>query len=133
MVAIAYFLFGVAVKGSWLALASGALLYVAATTAFGLVISSFTRTQVAAIFATAIIAMVPSVNFSGFMTPVASLSVEARLFGLGFPASWFQQISIGSFTKALGFVDLWPNHLALALFAVIFIAAAQFALPKQEA
>jgi ribosome-dependent ATPase len=133
LVAIAYVLFGVAIKGSVLALFTGALLYVAAATAFGLVVSSFTRTQVAAIFATAIVAMIPAVNFSGFMTPVASLSGGGRLFGLAFPSSWFQQISIGTFTKGLGLADLWPNHLALAFFAVAFIVAAQLALGKQEA
>jgi len=133
LVALALAVFGVPVKGSALALASGALLYILATTGFGLLVSAFTRTQVAALLAAAIISIVPSVNLSGFMTPAASLSGGARLFGLAFPASWFQQISVGAFTKGLGFVELWPNHLALALLAIAFIAAARFALRKQEA
>ncbi|MGE5145893.1 MAG: ribosome-associated ATPase/putative transporter RbbA [Candidatus Eiseniibacteriota bacterium] len=133
LVALALALFGVPVKGSFLALASGALLYVLATTGFGLLVSAFTRTQVAAILATAIISVVPSVNFSGFMTPVASLSSGARLFGLAFPASWFQQISVGTFAKGLGFAELWHNHLALAALALVFIGAARLVLNKQEA
>ena len=52
--------------------------------------------------------------------------------GLAFPASWFQQISMGTFNKALGFSDLWLNHLVLAAFVVIFIAAASLILRKQE-
>jgi ribosome-dependent ATPase len=63
---------------------------------------------------------------------VASLSGGGRLIGLGFPSAWFQQISVGTFTKGLGFADLWQNHLALAGFAMVFIAASVVALRKQE-
>ena len=132
LVAEAYLLFNVPVKGSFAALASGALLFVLATTGFGLLISSFTRTQIAAIFATPIIAMAPSLNFSGMLTPVSSLDEAQRIFGLGFPTSWFQQISVGTFTKGLGFAELWQNHIALVVFAVVYIGAARIALPKQE-
>jgi ribosome-dependent ATPase len=132
LVAEALLIFNVPVKGSFAALASGALLFVLATTGFGLLISSFTRTQIAAIFATPIIAMAPSLNFSGMLTPVSSLDEAQRLFGLGFPTAWFQQISVGTFTKGLGFAELWQNHIALVVFAVIYIGAARIALPKQE-
>ena len=124
--------FGVSVKGSLSALVGGVMLYVLATTGVGLLISSFTRTQVAAIFGTAIITIIPAVNFSGLLTPVSGLSGAGRVIGLAFPASWFQQISIGTFTKGLGFADLWPNHLALLAFTVALIAAATAALTKQE-
>ena len=108
----------------------GTLIYVLATTGFGVLVSTFTKTQVAATFATAVIA---AVNFSGLLVPVSSLSGGARLFGLGFPAAWYEQISIGTFTKGLGFAELWMNHLALALFAVLFVVAAILLLSKQEA
>lgn len=132
LVAEAFVLFGVPVKGSFAALASGALFFVLATTGFGLLISSFTRTQIAAIFATPIIAMAPSLNFSGMLTPVSSLDKAERVFGLGFPTAWFQQISVGTFTKGLGFAELWQNHIALIVFAAVYIGAARIALPKQE-
>jgi ribosome-dependent ATPase len=132
LVTEAFVLFNVPVRGSFATLASGAFIYVLATTGFGLLISSFTRTQIAAIFATPIIAMVPSLNFSGMLTPVSSLDKVGRAIGLGFPSAWFQQISVGTFTKGLGFTELWQNHIALVVFAVVFIGAACIALPKQE-
>jgi ribosome-dependent ATPase len=132
LLAVAYGVFGVTVKGSVLALFVGAFLYVLASTGFGVLISTFTKTQVAATFAAAIISIIPAVNFSGLLVPVASLSGGGRLIGLGFPSAWFQQISVGTFTKGLGFADLWQNHLALAGFAVVFIAASVVALRKQE-
>ena len=77
-----------------------------ATTGFGLLLSTFVKTQVAAIFAAAILTMLSAIQFSGFLTPVASLSGSARVMGQAFPSTYFQQISIGAFTKALGVADL---------------------------
>lgn len=125
-------LFRVPVTGSLPALLAGGFLYVFAATGFGLLISSFVQSQIAALFATAIVAMTPAVSFSGMLTPVSSLSGASRYIGMGFPSSWFQQISTGAVTKGLGFAELWPNHVALALFGVAFLAAARFALKKQE-
>ena len=133
LILLAAFLFGVPVKGSFAALGLGAVLYVLSTTGFGLLVSSFTRTQVAAIFATAVITIIPSVNFSGLLTPVSALSPGGQFLGLAFPAAYFQQISVGVFTKSLGFLNLWKNHAALLAFALGFIFLAQLALKKQEA
>jgi len=133
LVALANVVFGIAVRGSVFALFTGTLLYILATTGFGLLVSTFTRTQVAAIFATAIISIIPAVNFSGLLVPVSSLTGSGRLIGLGFPSSWYEQISVGTFTKSLGLAELWQNHLVLAGFAIAFIGAALVALNKQEA
>jgi ribosome-dependent ATPase len=88
---------------------------------------------VAAVFGTTCIALIPTVSFSGLLVPVSSLSGAGRAIGDGFPSSWFQQISVGAFTKGLGFPELWPNHVALVIFTVLFIVAAALILQKQEA
>jgi len=132
MLLMAFFIFHVPVKGSLGALAVGALVYLLSTCGFGQLISVFTRTQVAAVFATTVIAMIPTVNFSGLLVPVSSLTGAGRAIGLGFPAAWFQPISVGTFTKGLGFSDLWFNALVLAAFAVAYLLAAQVVLQKQE-
>jgi len=133
LTAIIVFVFGVAVKGSLLALATGALLLAGAATAFGLVISTFVRSQIAAIFGSAIIVMVPTVNFSGMMYPVSALEGNAKVIGTLFPALYFQRISSGVFNKGLGFAELYRNHLVLALFCAVFLTAAALLLRKQEA
>ncbi|MDC7789057.1 ribosome-associated ATPase/putative transporter RbbA [Rhodoplanes sp. TEM] len=129
---LAVTLFGVPVTGSFAALALGTLLYCFATTGFGQLVSTFTRTQVAAVFATAILAVVPAVNFSGLLVPVASLSGGARVLGLAFPAAWYQPISVGTFAKALGFSAVWPQMVVLAVFSVAYLIAARTFLQKQE-
>ncbi|RBP15603.1 ribosome-dependent ATPase [Roseiarcus fermentans] len=127
------FIFDVPAKGPFLVLLLGTLIYVIATTGFGELISSFTRSQVAAVFATTILAMVPAINFSGMLAPVSSLSGGARVIGLAFPSSWYQQISVGVFAKALGFADLWPNIAAIAAIALVFMILSLMLLRKQEA
>ncbi|MGO7448230.1 ribosome-associated ATPase/putative transporter RbbA [Rhizobium ruizarguesonis] len=129
---MALFVFHVPVKGSFGALALGTLLYVFSTCGFGQLISTFTQTQVAAVFATTVLAIIPTVNFSGLLTPVSSLTGAGRVIGLMFPAAWYQPISVGTFTKGLGFSDLWFNALMLAVFAASYLAAAHMLLRKQE-
>ncbi len=128
----AVWLFGVSIKGSFLALTLGALLYVTATTGIGLLISTFTKTQIAALFGTAVLTMLPSVQFSGLSTPVTSLSGVAYWIGQGFPATYFLIISRGIFTKALHFSELISIFLKLALFIPILTGISLVLLPKQE-
>jgi ribosome-dependent ATPase len=129
---MAYLVFNVPVKGSFGALALGVLLYVFSTCGFGQLVSTFTKTQVAAVFATTILAVIPTVNFSGLLVPVSSLTGQGRVIGLMFPAAWFQPISVGTFTKALGYSDLWFNAVMLAVFALSYLMVAQLILQKQE-
>lgn len=133
LVLIALFVFAVPIKGSAWVLALATLLYVSATTGFGQLISSFTRTQVAAVFATAILSIIPAVNFSGLMVPVASLSGGGRIIGMSLPPAWYQPVSVGTFTKGLGAAELWPNLVMLGFFFLLFLVVAQLALRKQEA
>jgi ribosome-dependent ATPase len=133
LILLSVFLFGVPVKGSLLVLTLGTLLYVGAATGFGQLVSTVTKTQVAAVFATTVIAIIPAANFSGVLVPVSSLTGSARLAGLSFPSAWYEPLSVGTFTKGLGFPDLWLNLAVIAAFFVAFGAAALLILRKQEA
>jgi ribosome-dependent ATPase len=103
---MSFLVFQVPVRGSFATLALGTLLYVFATTGFGQLVSTFTQMQVAAVFASAILSVIPAVNFSGLLVPVSSLSGQGRFIGLTFPAAWFQPISTGTFTQGLGLSEL---------------------------
>ncbi len=128
---LAQWVFAVPVKGSLTALLLGALLYAFATTGIGLLFSSFVRTQVAALFATSILTTTPAIQYSGMFTPVSSLSGDARKIGMLFPSSYFQNISMGSMTKSLGFAELAPNLVALMLAAIVLLVAARVLLRTQ--
>lgn len=123
--------FGVPLKGNLLALAIGALAYTAAGTGFGLVVSSFVRSQLAAVVGTAILVIIPTINFSGMLYPVSTLEGGAWLFAQMFPTHYFHTISAGVFNKGLGFAQLYPYHLALIAFSVGFAALSAVLLKKQ--
>ena len=126
-------LFGVPFKGSGLTLAFGGLLYVLATTSMGLLISAFTRTQIAAILGTMIITSLPTIQFSGLIVPRSSLDGAAAVMGMLFPAGYFLDIAVGTFTKALDIRQLWPQCLALFGFFLVFTGLSLAMLKKQEA
>ena len=133
MTAMALFWFGVPIRGNEFTLLLGAVLFVFATTGLGLLISSFTSTQIAALFGTAIITMVPSVMFSGMMQPVSSLEGAPEVLSVIIPTSHFMSISVGTFTKGLGFAALYPELLHLALFFPVLTVLSMLLLKKQEA
>ncbi|MGO9756506.1 MAG: ribosome-associated ATPase/putative transporter RbbA [Roseiarcus sp.] len=126
------FLFEVPLKGSLPTLLLGVLIYVTAMTAYGMLISSFTNTQIAALFGTAILTALPATQFAGMMTPVSSLAGSAQLMGRAFPMTYFVPISVGTFTKGLGFSDLGRDLAALAVFVPILTLLNVLLLRKQE-
>ncbi|WP_374255752.1 ribosome-associated ATPase/putative transporter RbbA [Aquabacterium sp.] len=132
LVLLSVTLLQVPLKGSFIGLSLGALCFVFATTALGLLISAFLQSQVAASFASAIICLIPSVNFSGLLYPVSTLTGGAEWVGLGFPASWFQLISLGAFTKGLGVGSFLPMYAALIGFGLSYLVLARLAVRKQE-
>jgi ribosome-dependent ATPase len=133
LVAIAVFLFQVPIKGSLWTLALGGLIYVLASTGFGLLISVFAATQTAAIFAAAIVTILPAVQFSGMFVPTSSLTGGASIAAAIFPSTYFQSISVGAFTKALGIEALWTDIVALAIIAAVYFTISVLLLKKQEA
>ena len=132
MTAMALFWFEVPLRGNGLTLLVGATLFVMATTGLGLLVSSFTNTQIAALFGTAITTMVPSVLFSGMMQPVSSLEGAPVLFSIIVPTSHFMSISVGTFTKALGFAELYPELIGLLIFFPVLTLLSMLLLKKQE-
>jgi len=129
---LAVTVFGVPLKGSFATLAAGALLYVGTATAIGLLISTFMRSQIAAIFGTALLSILPAVNFSGMIDPVSSLEGVGRVIGELYPTTHFLTIARGTFSKALGFADLRAAFVPLALAAPILLGLAAVLLKKQE-
>jgi ribosome-dependent ATPase len=129
---LAVTVFRVPLEGSFLTLAAGALLYVGAATAVGLLISSFMRSQIAAIFGTAVLSILPAVNFSGMIDPVSSLEGAGRVIGELYPTTHFLTIARGTFSKALNFSDLHAAFLPLALAGPLLLGLAAVLLKKQE-
>ncbi|XQS15097.1 ribosome-associated ATPase/putative transporter RbbA [Citrobacter telavivensis] len=130
--ALSVFVFGVPHKGSFLTLSLAALLYVIIATGIGLLISTFMKSQIAAIFGTSIITLIPATQFSGMIDPVASLEGPGRWIGEIYPTSHFLTIARGTFSKALDLTDLWPLFVPLLIAIPVVMGLSVLLLKKQE-
>ena len=132
LAAIARGIFGVPVKGSFLLLTFTTLLYVTATTGIGMVISTFTGSQVAAVFVTAILAMTPTIQFSGLLQPVSTLMGKARIIGSIWPTTYYMHSSVGAYTKGLRPGLMMQDIIFLACCIPILWVVSMVGLRKQE-
>jgi len=132
LVTLALLVFGVPIKGSFLFLTLCTLLYVMVTTGIGMVTSTFTSTQVAAVFVTAILTIQPSIQFSGMLQPVATLEGSARVVGTIWPTAYYMHSSLGAYTKGLG-LDLMMKDMLFLLGCIpVLLLVSLFGLKKQE-
>jgi len=132
LTAIAVSIFRVPLTGSIPAFLLAAWLYVMSATGIGLLISCFVRSQIAGIFGTAVLTMLPAAQFSGLLDPVSSLEGAGAVIGRIFPTTHFLTISRGIFSKGLELSDLRHSFLALLTSIPILLAASAFFLKKQD-
>lgn len=131
LAAFAVFIFRVPFTGSFLAFFCAAFLYVVIATALGLVISSFMKSQIAAIFGTALLTLLPASQYSGITDPVSSLQGFGAFIGRIYPTTYFVTISRGTFSKALDFADLTGAFLPLLITIPILLSLGIVLLRKQ--
>jgi ribosome-dependent ATPase len=129
---IALTVFGVAIKGSFLMLTLCTVLYLCVTTAVGMVTSTFTKTQVAAVFITAILTIQPTIQFAGLLQPVSTLEGSARFIGSIWPTTYYMHSSLGAYTKGLSAGLLLRDIVVLAIAYPILLAISILGLKKQE-
>jgi ribosome-dependent ATPase len=131
MALMALLLFHVPVTGGFLALATGALLYLACATGLGLLMSTFMESQIAAIFGTAIATILPAIQFAGLLNPISALSGVGAIIGRLYPTTYFLTISRGTFSKGLGFLGLSNSFFALSAMIPVLTIACVLLLKKQ--
>jgi ABC-2 type transport system permease protein len=131
LLALNLFVFGVRFVGDPFVLTAAALLYIVASVGFGLLISVFSSTQVAAMLVTFIGLMTPSILFSGLMTPVSSMEPSAQIISRLIPASYFITMVRGVFLKGLGFPHFASDLLTLATFAAVVYTIASLGFRKR--
>ncbi len=132
LTALSLTVFNVPIKGSFLMLALCTVLYVTSTTGLGMVTSTFTSSQVAAVFVTAILTIVPTIQFSGLLQPVSTLKGNAGRVGSVWPATYYMHSSLGAYTKGLGANLMMVDIVFLACCIPVLLAISLVGLRKQE-
>jgi ribosome-dependent ATPase len=129
---IALLVFSVPIKGSFLVLTLVTLLYVIVTTGVGMVTSAFTKTQVAAVFITAILTIQPTIQFAGLLQPVSTLEGGARVIGKIWPTTYYMHSSLGAYTKGLGPSLMVGDIIILLCTIPVLLAISAIGLKKQD-
>ena len=132
LLVLAVFVFDVPIKGSLPTLLLGGLLYLICATGLGLLVSSLLKSQIAAIFGTAIATLIPAIQFSGMMHPVSAMEGAGAFIGQLYPTTHFLIITRGVFSKALDFAELQGYFLPLLLAVPLLTLASVLGLSKQE-
>jgi len=132
LAAIALIVFNVPIKGSFLLLTACTLLYVIVTTQIGMLVSTFTSTQVAAVFVTAILTIQPTVQFAGLLQPVSTLEGGAKAIGSIWPTTYYMHSSVGAYTKGLAPGLMLQDIVFLAACIPVLYIVSALLLRKQE-
>lgn len=115
----ALIVFQVPFRGSALLLSMIGVLYVTCTTMMGMLISFFVRSQIAAVLLTVIVTLIPTLQYSGMIVPLSSLSEAGQIQARLLPASYFYEAVTASFLKGVGWSAIW--HVPVALTVYIFV------------
>ena len=124
--------FGVPMTGSFGTLALAALIFSFCSTGMGLLASTVTRSQIAAMFFAMVGTLIPAVQFAGLINPVSAMTGFARWVGEVYPASHMFTISRGVFNKALTLQDLQAEFWPMLVAVPVIVGAAIALLRKQE-
>jgi len=115
-------LFDLPMRGSGVLLVAISSLFLIGSLGQGLLISIATRQQQLAMQFALLSSILPGLLLSGFMAPIASMPKFVQWISVIVPARYFLVVTRGIFLKGLGLAALWPQALALAVFAVVMLA-----------
>ncbi|AYC33799.1 ABC transporter permease [Pseudomonas cavernae] len=118
-----YLLFQVPVRGSLLQLYLAALLFIIASLALGVFISTLAHSQFQAM-QMAFFTFLPQILLSGFMFPFAGMPKPAQWLAELLPLTHFLRLARGIMLRQAGLLELWPEILALLVFAALMLSIA---------
>ena len=81
---------------------------------------------------TSILTIVPTIQFSGLLQPVSTLTGNAGRIGAIWPASYYMHSSLGAYTKGIGVRLMLGDVIFLACSIPVLLAISLLGLKKQE-
>lgn len=121
VLAIAWAVFRVPMRGSLTLLLVASFIYVLVSLALGVLIATKMRDQRTAMVATLLGLLFPTVILSGFIFPISSLPVWLQPISTVIPATYYIVIARGIMLKDVGLSVLWPQFVVLLGLAVLFV------------
>lgn len=112
----------VPVKGSVVLLMSLSTLFIITCLALGILISIQTDSQQAAMFASLIGMLLPTIMLSGFMFPIENMPWPLQLISNIAPSRWYYIIVKNVMIKGGGFSSVWKETLILVTMTIALLA-----------
>ena len=126
-------LFGVEVKGSYLALFAATLVYLVGALGLGILISTLADSQAIAFQGGLLVSLLPAVLLSGFIFQIRSMPAPLQWVTHLVPARYYLVILRGVIIKGAGLAPYADEMLGLAVFAVATLGLAAVRLVREEA
>jgi len=113
-------IFGVPFRGNFLFFLVISSLYVFVGIGIGILLATISRSQQQAQL-TSFFINLPLIQLSGALAPIDSMPLAFQYLSLLNPLRHFVAIARGVLLKGIGFSVLWPNVLALSIFAIVLL------------
>jgi ABC-2 type transport system permease protein len=125
-------LFGLPMRGNWLALLLALSLFIAGALGTGLLISTVAETQQVAFQAALLTSFLPTLMLSGFIFPISSMPAALQVITHLVPARYFLIALRGIVLKGSPISLLWPQMLALSIYALAMLSLASIRLAREK-
>ncbi len=116
-------LFNVPMRGSLAELYLAILVFICASLALGVLVSTLARSQFQAM-QMAFFSFLPQILLSGFMFPFAGMPKAAQWLAELLPLTHFLRLVRGIMLRGAGLIELWPALAALLLFTLLTLSLA---------
>jgi len=132
LLSISFFVFGVAIKGSFLYLISTIFLYLICALSLGLWVSTISNSQQVAFQLATLVSTLPSNILSGFIFPIRSMPIPVQIATNFTPAKFFIHAIRAIMLKGVGIQAFWDDWLAMSIFASFMIFVSSRRLKRQK-
>jgi ABC-2 type transport system permease protein len=125
------YVFAVPFHGDLPLLLGLSLIFLVVALSLGMLISIIGRSQFVASQFAMVATLLPAFLLSGFVFPIENMPALLQMVTHIIPARYFVTILRGIYLKGVGPAVLWTEALLLALFGVVFLAAAMHKFKKK--
>ena len=118
---ISNFVFGIPIQGSFILLSFITIIYIICSLALGILISTVTSSQQAAMIISLMGLMLPVVMLSGYAFPIANMPWILQIISNIIPAKWYIIMVKDVMIKGIGFFEIWQELIIILGMTMFFL------------
>jgi ABC-2 type transport system permease protein len=118
---LSVFVLGVPIAGSFMSLVVVSLLYIFVSLSFGLLVSTITHSQQAAMLVSGMGLMIPVMLLSGMMFPIENMPLPLQFISNIVPAKWYIRAVKAIMIEGLGITSVLKEVGVLCLMGIVLV------------